>query len=385
MAGSPVRLLSAAFVALTLSDLAYFTASGVLISTTPLFVTTTLGSSEAGVGLAIGSFSVTTLVLRPLVGRWVDRRGRRPLLVGGAALFAVLVLGHYVVPSLAGLVVLRLLLGAAEAAYFVAGFAALADLAPPGRSGEALSVNSLALFSGLTVGPVLGELLMRAGGFGAAWAGAAALAGAAAALAARVPETRPVAENGAGGGSLVHRAGVLPGLALFGGVAASAGFLAFAVLRARVLGVHPWSSVLVVYGATVVLCRTALSNLSDRFPPVRVAAGALVTSAVGLLAVGAVRTPAGLFAGSVLLGVGTAFVTPAVFAAVMGALPPSERGRAAATMSIFIDLGLSAGPLLVGFVAAATTIPVAIALLAGLPMLGAALLSRGPRGRLTTA
>jgi MFS family permease len=50
-------------------------------------------------------------------------------------------------------VILRLLLGMAEALYFVAGFAALADLAPPGRAGEAQSFNSLAVYVGIATGP----------------------------------------------------------------------------------------------------------------------------------------------------------------------------------------------------------------------------------------
>ena len=46
------------------------------------------------------------------------------------------------------MVALRLLAGVAEAAFFVASFAALADLAPPDRMGEALSYNSLGLYLG---------------------------------------------------------------------------------------------------------------------------------------------------------------------------------------------------------------------------------------------
>src|SRR3954470_2234428 len=180
MRRSPDTLFTAAFVALTLSDLAYFVAGGVLIGVTPFFVAGPLGAGPAAVGVAVGAFSVTTLVLRPLAGRWVDRHGRRPLLIGGASLFAVLVLGHLLVTNLAWLLVLRLLLGAAEALYFVAGFAALADLAPPGRAGEALSYNSLALYLGIAAGPALGSALLGWGGFPLVWAGAAVLLAAAA-------------------------------------------------------------------------------------------------------------------------------------------------------------------------------------------------------------
>ena len=44
----------------------------------------------------------------PWAGRWTDRHGRRWLLVGGAAAFAVVTLGHLVVDGLVGLVVLIL-------------------------------------------------------------------------------------------------------------------------------------------------------------------------------------------------------------------------------------------------------------------------------------
>src|SRR5215213_6989554 len=182
-------LFTAAFVALTLSDLAYFTGAGALIGVTPFFVTGPLGSGAAGVGVAVGAFSVTTLLLRPLAGRWTDRHGRRPLLIAGAFLFAVLVMGHLLVTDLSWLVVLRLLLGAAEALNFVAGFAAFADLAPAGRAGEALSFNSLALFVGVATGGLIGQVLLGWAGFSLVWACVAVLAVVAAVLAARVPET----------------------------------------------------------------------------------------------------------------------------------------------------------------------------------------------------
>src|SRR3954471_12314161 len=101
-------LFTAAFVALTLADLAYFTGAGALIGVTPFFVTGPLGSGKAGVGVAVGAFSVTTLLLRPLAGRWTDRHGRRPLLIAGAVLFALLVLGHVLITHLDRLGALRL-------------------------------------------------------------------------------------------------------------------------------------------------------------------------------------------------------------------------------------------------------------------------------------
>lgn len=374
------RLLTPAFVALTLSDLAYFTAAGLLLAATPLFVAGPLGGAEAAVGVTMGSFSVSTLLLRPLAGRWSDRYGRRRLLVGGAVAFALLTLGHLVVNGVAALILLRILLGAAEAVYFVAGFAALADLAPPGRAGEALSLNSLALYAGIAAGPLLGQALLGAGSFDAVWVSAVALLAVAAVLASRVPETRAAPAEDAAPTPLVHPSAVLPGLGLFASVAAMSGFLAFAVLYARSLGIERWSGVLLLFGGTVVVCRVAFARLPDRVGGGRLAAIALVVTAVGLLGAGLFRSPAGLLVATVVLAVGVAFVTPAVFAAVFSLVPASERGSAAATTSVFIDLGLGGGPMLTGFLAAAWSVPTAFLWVAVLPLVGSLLLSARPRG-----
>jgi MFS family permease len=374
----PDTLFTPAFVALTLSDLAYFTAGGALIGVTPFFVTGPLGGGPAAVGLAVGAFSGTTLVLRPLAGRWADRHGRRPLLVGGASLFALLVLGHLLVTDLAWLVVLRLLLGAAEALYFVAGFAALADLAPAGRAGEALSYNSLALYLGIAIGPVVGQVLLSWAGFPLVWAGAGVLLAVAALLAAQVPETLQPASGPSPPAPLIHPAVLVPGLGLFIGVAVVGGFLAFAPLHAARLGLDLWSTVLGLFGLVVVACRILFATLPDRVRPLRLAAAALAASGAGLVLIAAVPAAWSLFAGAVLLAIGTAFLTPAVFAAVFSRVPPSQRGSAAGTVSVFIDLGLGGGPVVLGLVAAAGGIPAAFLTAAGLAAAGVVLLASRP-------
>jgi MFS family permease len=374
----PDTLFTPAFVALTLSDLAYFVAGGALIGVTPFFVTGPLGGGPAAVGVAVGAFSVTTLVLRPLAGRWADRHGRRPLLIGGASLFAILVMGHLLVTDLAWLVVLRLLLGVAEALYFVAGFAALADLAPPGRAGEALSYNSLALYLGIATGPIIGQALLGRGGFPLVWAGAGALLAVAALLAARVPETLGSASRPSPPAPLIHPAALVPGLGLFIGVAAVGGFLAFASLHAARLGLDLWSTVLGLFGLVVVACRILFATLPDRVPPLRLAAAALGASSAGLVLIAAVPAAWSLFAGAALLAIGSAFLTPAVFAAIFSRVPQSQRGSAAGTASMFIDLGLGGGPLVLGLIAAAGGIPAAFLAAAGLAAAGAVLLASRP-------
>jgi MFS family permease len=149
----------------------------------------------------------------------------------------------------------------------------------------------------------------------------------------------------------------VPALGLFTGVAALSGFLAFASLRSTELGLHLWSLALGVFGVVVVTCRVVFAKLPDRVPAMRLAAASLGATAAGLLITASVPAAWGLFLGATVLAVGTAFLTPAVFAAIFGSVPEAQRGSAAGTASVFIDLGFSGGPVVFGLVAAAGGIP----------------------------
>lgn len=361
MTAAPERLFTVPFVLLAVCELAYFGAAGLTIPLTPLFAEGPMGANELWVGITVGAFSVSTVALRPFAGRLSDRRGRRPLFIGGALLCAVALAAHAVAPNLAVLIGLRLVLGVAEAFFFVAAFAALADLAPDGRAGEALSFNSLALYLGIALGPLLGEWLLGLGGFAVAWLGGAGLALAAVVLAAFIGETAPPRAADAAPTPLFHPAALAPGLAIFAGTAAMGGFLAFVALHAPRVGMPTSGPVLLLFGLVVVGCRIVFARLPDRVPPFRLAAAALALAAAGMFVAGLAGSAAGLLVGVALLAGGMAFLTPAIFAATLARVPADERGSAMATVSVFIDLAFGAGPILVGAVAGLASIPAGFA------------------------
>lgn len=373
------------FVLLGLCELAYFTAAGLTIPLTPLFAEGPLGANELWTGIAIGVFSVTAVVLRPFAGRISDRRGRRKLILGGALLAAVALAAHAITTTLWMLIGLRLVLGVAEAFFFVAAFAALADMAPRGRAGEALSFNSLALYLGIAVGPLLGYALLEAGDYQLAWLGGAALAILATGLALFIGETAPPAAADAPPTPLFHPAAIAPGLAIFAGTAAMGGFLGFVALQAPRVGMDGSGPVLLLFGLVVIVCRVAFARLPDRVPPFRLAAAALAIAALGMGVASIFVSTAGLLVGALLLAIGMAFVTPAIFAATLSRVVAAERGSALATVSVFIDLAFGAGPIIVGFVAGFAGIPAgfaAVGAIAGIAALGVALSLGQSRSRL---
>jgi predicted MFS family arabinose efflux permease len=365
------RLFTPAFVTLAVAELCYFTAAGVAIFALPLHVTEDVGGDEAAAGLAFGVFAVSALVLRPLAGRLADVYGRLPLLLGGALLAAVSLLLLALTRDLVSVVALRLLAGVAEAAFFVGGFAALADLAPPARMGEALSYNSLGLYLGIALGPVLGETLARVGGTVVAWWGGAALAVLAAVLTLFIGETREGPPPEPGERRLIHRPALPIALGFLASLLAMGGFLAFVSLHATRVGLSNPSLALFTYGAVVVVCRIAFAKVPDRLPSLPLGAAALVTIAVGLSVVAAWSTPAGLIVGAAITAIGVAFSTPAFFSAIFATASASQRGVASGTASAAIDLGLGLGPIALGLLAQPFGIPWAFAAGAAVAALGA--------------
>jgi predicted MFS family arabinose efflux permease len=365
------RLLTPAFIRLTLADVAYFTSTGVAIYTLPLWMTGPVGSDKSGAGLAFGAFAVSALILRPVAGRLADTRGRRPLLVGGALISAVGMLGTAYAESLGLVVVLRLLLGVAEAAFFVASIAALADLAPPNRMGEATSYNSLGLYLGLAFGPPLAELLVRTGGFRAAWYGAATLSVIAALVAAGIRDLRKGAPATAGRMRVIHWKAVPAALGFFASVVAMGALFAFGSLQADAVGLMPVSTPLFVYGIIVVAGRLLLARVLDRFRPLLLGAVALVIIGGGLMIMALWTTPLGMVLGAAVFALGITLSTPAFFSAIFATARPDERGAASGTASVFLDLAMGGGPMLLGFAAQASGIPFAFGVAAAVALAGA--------------
>jgi MFS family permease len=376
-AGDRPSLITPTFVSLAAATLVFFIAGGIVLPIVPQFGQRQLRLSPAEVGVAIAVFSVASLVVRPIVGWATDRFGRRPALVGGAAVTVLALVLHLAAGSLGMLVVARALFGVGEAFFFVAALAAASDLAPADRRGEAISFFSLSLYLGLAIGPLIGETVLGIGSYGAVWLVAAAIAAIALALAWLMPETAP-AMRSAERARFFHPAGVVPGILIFLGVFGMAGFLAFVPVYVDDVGLSA-SVPLGIYAGIVVVLRLVGARLPDRLGAVRLSGSALVATAVGLAIIGSVRTAAGLIVGSAIMALGVAFTFPALMALAVSRVAPGERGTVVGTASLFLDLAFGAAPVVLGSIAGTTGYGPTFLVSAGLAALGCALLVGGRR------
>lgn len=377
------RLVTPAFLLVAGATLTYFIADGIALPVAPRFAEGPLGADSVGVGISIGAFAIGALVLRPWVGRLADRRGRRLLMIVGPVIFAAGMLGHLVAVNLPLFVVARLVLGAAEAFFFVGALTAISDLAPEGRRGEAISFFSLSLYLGIGIGPLIGEAVLGADErYGLVWIAAAAVAALAAGLSTFTPETRDAEEReraGQGRAGLIHRAGLLPGIVLLCGGSAMAGYFAFLPLQAVTLGEDGARVYLAVFAAVVVVSRLLGARLPDRLGARRLSTVAMLLAGAGLALLWAWGAPAGLLVGSAIFALGVAFTFPALSLLAVSGVPTNERGAVVGTFTAFLDIGFGFGPLVFGLVAGVGGYPAAFLAGAVMVVAGGALLLVGSR------
>lgn len=341
------RLLTPVFLLVMLSTFAYFVSIGVLVPTLPRFVEGPLGGGPTEVGIAIGFFSITAVALRPFSGRIADRRGRRVLMLGGAALVAAATGGLALATSLGTVLLLRLATGVGEACFYTGAASAINDIAPDERRGEALSFFSLALYAGLAVGPVVGERVLDTVGFDAVWVTSALAALGAVVAAVPVPDTRPERDASAAAGPVVHVGALVPGIVLATSVWGLSGFNTFVPLYALDLGLPGSDVVFVLYSAIVLSLRSFGARIPDRLGAATTARYALGVSAAGLGVIALWERPAGLYCGAALFAVGQALAFPALMTLAVRNARAHERGAAVGTFTAFFDLafGLGAGTL----------------------------------------
>jgi predicted MFS family arabinose efflux permease len=348
------RLVSPAFLALAAATLAFFVAGGIVLPVAPQFAKVALGADETGVGIAIASFSIAALVLRPVVGWASDRFGRRPLLIGGSAVTVVALGLHVVASDLPTFIAARSLLGVGEGFFFVSALASGSDIAPPGRRGEAISFLSLSLYLGVAIGPPIGEALVGPGSYASVWLAAGGFAVGATALSWFVPESAPAVVGPRlprPRTPLIHPAGLFPGVVILLGLWGMAGFFTFMPLHAREVGLGGAGAPLVLYALIVVALRIVGARWPDRFGAARLSGAALVISALGLGIIGLVPSGEGLMVGTAVFATGVAFTMPALLALVVARVPPTERGTVVGTATVFLDVAFGVAPVVLGLVA----------------------------------
>ena len=332
-----------------------------------------IGLDLLRIGALIAIYDLAEVFLKPVFGSLADRVGPKPVIVVGLLAFGVVSLIGLWSSSAVALALARLGQGAAASAFSPASSATVARLAAPGAKGKYFGRYGSWKGLGYTLGPLLGAALIFTGGFELLFACLSALAILTAVwVAIALPRIEPLprprytvtdlfrqtTERGfliptlvlaASTGALGAAIGFLPALASTQGAPLAASIAIASVLALSSALTQPWAGKL----------RDG-ARITDR-AAMRIG---LAFIAAGITLAALYPALVGLYGASLLLGVGIGIATPFAFAYLADTTPTERMGRTMGTAELGRELGDAGGPLLVGTIAVATTLPVGLGALA---------------------
>ncbi|MFE5633464.1 MFS transporter [Streptomyces sp. NPDC056543] len=318
------------------------------------------------------------VVLKPVFGSLADRIGAKPVLLGGLLFFAAASAAYAVADSPGWLWAARLGQGAAASAFSPSASALVARLNPAAKRGRAFGGYGFYKSIGYTLGPLLGGLLVWAGGLRLLFTVMAVLAAAVALWALlAVPAVPPLPKQRQTLADLARRLADRSFLAPTAALAAATAALSVGVGFLPVSGAAAGLGTVATGAAVSVLaaCAAVVQPYAGR----ALDAGRLSTRTG--LAVGLATTSAGLLCATlpglvgvltaaVLIGAGTGLITPLGFTALATGTPEERMGQTMGSAELGRELGDAGGPLLVAAVATVSTLTYGFAALAVLLAVG---------------
>ena len=173
--GEP-KLWTRNLVLIILVDLCVFTNHIMSLSTFPFYIQS-LGGTEAVAGICAAAFSFVAVIIRPLVGWWLDNGVRRAALVAGLVLMGLAPLGYVFVPVLSVAIAIRMMHGVGLSFSNSTTATVASDVICRPRFAEGMGYFGMATALASAIAPALGLSLMEGFGFNVLYAVAAVIAG----------------------------------------------------------------------------------------------------------------------------------------------------------------------------------------------------------------
>lgn len=135
-----------------------FLGIGLVIPVTPTIMNE-LNISGTVVGYMVSAFALAQLVMSPIAGKWVDKFGRKPMIIIGLLIFSISEFLFGIGETVEVLFVSRILGGLSAAFIMPAVTAFIADITTSNTRPKALGYMSAAISTGFIIGPGIGGFL----------------------------------------------------------------------------------------------------------------------------------------------------------------------------------------------------------------------------------
>jgi len=346
------KIWSRDFILICLSNFFVFLGFQMTLPTIPLFVES-LGGNDQLIGVVVGIFTFSALLIRPYAGHALESKGRRFIYLVGLGIFVLSTGAFGIAGGLVFLFILRIIQGLGWGLSTTASGTIATDLIPPKRRGEGMGYYGLSGNLALAMGPTLGLTLVGYLSFTELFLICGVLGAVAIALSSRIrfKPVEPVTISTHKKLDLYEKTALPPSILLLFITVTFGGTASFLPLYTAKKGIEGIEWYFLLYAIALLISRTFAGKLYDQkghrfvFP----AGSIMIMGAMILLAW--VPNSTILYLAAIIYGLGFGTVQPALQAWSVQNSPISRRGMANATFFSFFDLGVGLGAILFGQIA----------------------------------
>ena len=322
----------------------FFSSFYLLFPVLPLYVNS-LGGDQADVGFIVGVFTLSSVLVRPALGTYTDKFGRKPFLLSGNIIFFVSPFFYFSASTVCALFLVRVFHGLGLAAFTVSSVAMTADMSPPSRRGEAFGAFGLAAMVALTGSPAVGTWILDHYSFTAVFLTGAALAGLSILLSLLVKESHHHQNNPEGNHPI--KKVVIPSVIIllctvtYGSIVAFLPFFAY--------NIPSYGLFYTFYAFSSIAIRIPVGRISDRVGRQKIIFPGLLITAVSLVVLSSSNSLVLLITSGTLYGLGFSSVYPTLTALLVDRIPEEARARGLSYFTASFDMGIALGSVVFGF------------------------------------
>jgi predicted MFS family arabinose efflux permease len=311
-----------------------------------------MGADPFEMGFVMGIAAFAGLLIRPLLGYILDRKGRRAILWIGSLIFLFTHLLYLPIDHLGGgLFWVRFLHGSGTGILTATFFTMAADLAPPSNQISGIALFGVSGQLGGIIGMPIAEKMVQMGGFPFLFIFCAAMSGISLLLCFFVHETArgevPTEPFWRYAWEPRRR---IPLLTTFVFAIGFSSYMVFLKPYAQSLGMDQVAHFFIAYAIAAIGVRLIGGNWPDRYGPKLALVMALLALSFGILLLAIIPNARGLIVSGFFCGMGHGFLVPILSVFVIGRGGESFRGGFITLYTMVFDAGFLFGSLLLGLI-----------------------------------
>jgi predicted MFS family arabinose efflux permease len=352
------KIFTRDFVLSFFAQFAFSSVFFILIPTIPIYLSR-LGSKEAEIGVLVGVFSVSSLVLRPFVGRALLKIPERSFMIAGTLLYAFSSIVYLIAKPFWPLLFVRIFQGIGLALFATASFTLVTRISPEARRGQSIGYFYLAINIAFALAPSFGVAIVNLFDFPILFLVCTGLSLCSLFITLKLERTQieSLEVQSIRNQPFVSREALPSSIMAFMGSIIWGAVTAFLPLYALSHGVDNPGLFFAALAITLILARSLGGKILDIYAREKVILPCLLAQIIAMSILIFSTTLPMFILVAVIWGMGTAFFYPALVAYVIDLAGPS-RGPAIGTYMALSDFGAGMGSVIMGIILQLTNYPI---------------------------